>query len=204
MEIYTREDWHRDRSFGAVAGQEVEEEIYEEMFDLLPPLSLPVRRETVGYDEGFCVSEPHSTDEKGRETYSAFAKKNGHCYFLGNFPRTIETKFKEIFRLRKMLKDAGIPHRYKNESVRVKSGSGKSDFVREHYHITYPKDGITVLSAIEGDYSTGGENDLIEIMGLPKEEEKAAHPDFVLGSLKASDVFERIKKHYDESRGTEE
>lgn len=200
-EIYTKEDWHRDRSFSATPGQEVEEEIYQRMYDILPILPLPVRRETVGYDSGFCVSEPASTDEKGRETFSAFAQKNGHFYYLGDFPQALETKFREIFRLRKMLRDAGIPYRYRNESVRVKSVSGENDFVREHYHITYPKDGITVVSAIEGDYSTGGEQDTIEIMGLPKEEEKESHPDFVIGNLKAKDVFERIKRHYIESRG---
>ena len=75
-EIYTKEDWHRDRSFSATPGQEVEEEIYQRMYDILPTLPLPVRRETVGYDSGFCVSEPASTDEKGRETFSACAQKN--------------------------------------------------------------------------------------------------------------------------------
>lgn len=85
MEIYTREQWHKDRSFAAKVGQEVEEYIYEEMYDVLPPLRLP--RES-GYTCGFRVGEPHS-HERSKKTgewlahYAAFGKKDGRYYFLG-------------------------------------------------------------------------------------------------------------------------
>ncbi len=85
MEIYTRAQWHKDGSFSAKVGQEVEEYIYEEMFDVLPPLRLPKES---GYLAGFRVGEPHS-HEQSKKTgewlahYAAFGKKDGKCYFLG-------------------------------------------------------------------------------------------------------------------------
>ena len=86
MEIYTREQWEKDRNFSAKVGQEVEEEIYWEMFELMPPLRLP--REC-GYLSGFRMGEPyiHEQSKKTGEFlghYAAFGKKDGKYYFLGH------------------------------------------------------------------------------------------------------------------------
>ena len=83
--IYTREQWTKDRSFSAEVGQEIEEDIYWDMFDVMPPLRLP--REC-GYSSGFRVSEPHS-HEQSKKTgewlphYAAFGSRDGKFYFLG-------------------------------------------------------------------------------------------------------------------------
>ena len=39
--IYTMEKWQADRDFKAQPGQEITGEIYEEMFNCLPPRRLP-------------------------------------------------------------------------------------------------------------------------------------------------------------------
>lgn len=89
MEIYTKEQWSKDRNFSAVVGQEVEEDIYYEMCDCLPPLSLPRAETTQGYSAGFRVGEPYThrqSPKTGKFTafYAAFGKRNGKYYFLGN------------------------------------------------------------------------------------------------------------------------
>lgn len=86
MEIYTREQWTKDREFSAKVGQEVTEEIYEDFFDMLPPLRLP--RES-GYTAGFRISEPYIHEESKKTGewlahYAAFGKKDGKYYFLGH------------------------------------------------------------------------------------------------------------------------
>jgi hypothetical protein len=87
MEIYTREQWAKDRNFSARVGQEVEVEIYEQMLNCLPPLNLPP---VSGYRKGFRVGEPyiHEQSKKTGEWlphYAAFGRKNGgKCYFLGH------------------------------------------------------------------------------------------------------------------------
>ena len=55
-----------------------------------------------------------------------------------------------------------------------------------------------VLDAIEHSHSYGNWEDRLEIMGLltPEEEEY----DSVVGHLTAENVFERIKKHWEEHR----
>ena len=191
MGIYTHSDWVRDKNFSAQPGQEIDEEIYWEMYDVMPIYSMPRRRDTAGYDGGFMVSEPHSTDEKGEFKYSTFAQKNGRFFFLGNMTRESTTNFKEIFNLRRVLKSAGIPHKFKDESIRIIKG--ETNFLMiEKYHILYPQD-QPILSAVEGDGTYGADSDKIEIMGLLTEEE--AKMDRVVGWLDADDVFRRIKEH---------
>lgn len=64
------------------------------------------------------------------------------------------------------------------------------------YHICYPKQGVLCkCSVIEHEGSYGHDKDLLEIMGLLTEEEKAA--DEVAGWLTAEDVFGRIKADFD-------
>lgn len=39
--IYTMQQWEKDREFKAEPGQEIAPEIYDEMLNVLPPRSLP-------------------------------------------------------------------------------------------------------------------------------------------------------------------
>ena len=83
-DVYNGYMWHLDGSFAARPGQEVTPEIYNHMLDCLPPISLPRTPETAGYSAGFLAGEPYDCDpETGRTRYAAFAKRNGHCFFLG-------------------------------------------------------------------------------------------------------------------------
>ena len=88
-QIYTAEQWSKDRNFSAAIGQEVTEDIYYEMFDVMPPLRLPIAETTCEYSAGFRVGEPYihgKSDKTGEYTafYAAFGKKDGKYYFLGN------------------------------------------------------------------------------------------------------------------------
>ncbi len=191
MSIYTREDWTRDRNFSAKPGQEIEEDIYEDMFDALPPYGLPRRPETAGYT-GFCMGEPANTDKDGHLTYLAFGKLRGKCYYLGEMPLISTTPYKEIIRLRKMLNNAGIPYKFTDNSARVPDGESTL-LVNTMYQITYTglrnAGGSVYLSAVEGDYSYGGKQDKIEIM--------RRGDDDATGGLTAEEVFNLIKEHYD-------
>ncbi len=87
MDIYTEKDWIRDGTFKAVPGQEVEEGIYWEMYECLPPLGLPMAKASEGW-KGFMVSEPHDHID-GRAVYAAFGRKGGKFFFLGYMPRDV-------------------------------------------------------------------------------------------------------------------
>ena len=104
-----------------------------------------------------------------------------------------ESKYKEIFRLKKMLEDAGIQHDFLDQC-------GKNF---EFYELVYPsledwrlidretsREGC--CSVAEGDLTIGREKDKLEIMGLLTEEEKLAGQ--VVGYLTTEDVFARIQK----------
>lgn len=85
LPIYTAERWAADRSFSAMPGQEVTAEIYEDMFNCMPPYRLPRDTILAGYTCGFMMGEPHSTDPAtGKQLYLAFAKReNGKYYYIG-------------------------------------------------------------------------------------------------------------------------
>lgn len=84
---YTNDDWHRDGQFSAAAGQEVTEEIYNDMLDVLPPFDLPRCNRTDGCTCGFLVSEPICHDyHTGKGMYNAFGKRGGKYYYLGLLP----------------------------------------------------------------------------------------------------------------------
>lgn len=106
MEIYTRKDWEKDRSFSAKEGQEIEEDIYETMYNCLPPIRLPKRKETEGYESGFLMGEPHSFNKQGEDLYLAFGKKENKCYYIGKIPKTSEwikmSDERKIYLCRKM------------------------------------------------------------------------------------------------------
>lgn len=99
------------------------------------------------------------------------------------------TKYKEIKKLHKLLDDAGIAHRY--------------HALYDGYQVEYPMAArFRKLSAVEHCISYGHDRDLIEIMGLlTKEEEKV---DSVLGYQTAQQVFERIQKHWNSYKESED
>lgn len=94
--------------------------------------------------------------------------------------------YKEIFRLREMLKKAKIPF----EFVSIFDG----------YQICYPECSnsdeniFRVCSVVEHEGSYGHEKDMLEIMGLLPDE--GVEHDSVEGWLTAEDVFMRIEAHY--------
>lgn len=95
----------------------------------------------------------------------------------------VNPKYQEILKLHAMLLDKDIPH------VIEKYLDG--------WHISYPCTGLDrVLSAIEFKGAFGAEKDLIEIMGLLTPGEFLM--DSVKGYLTAENVFDRIKRHYEE------
>ena len=79
MSMYTVEQWQKDHSFKADAGQEISEEIYEEMFNVMPIQRL---KEAHGCTAGFRTTEPY-TYENGKAVYMAFGKRDGKYYYLG-------------------------------------------------------------------------------------------------------------------------
>lgn len=84
MTFYTHHDWRRDGSFKAVAGQEIEESIYNQMLNCMPPLRLPRTEESAGYIGGFLVGEPYDFDPvTGKLRYAAFGRRDGKFYFIG-------------------------------------------------------------------------------------------------------------------------
>lgn len=80
-EIYTSEQWAKDGTFKAVAGQEITEEIYNQMFNVLPPQRL--KEVAFGCVAGFRTTEPYTHDENGKALYMAFGKNHGKYYYLG-------------------------------------------------------------------------------------------------------------------------
>ena len=92
--IYTMQDWQNDREFRAVPGQEITAEVYEQMYNCLPPKSIPQEKARQALEEyqipvhaGFLMGEPHSTDRDGKQLYLAFGMndygKGKHYYYLG-------------------------------------------------------------------------------------------------------------------------
>jgi hypothetical protein len=96
--------------------------------------------------------------------------------------------YKEIVKLKEKLEEAKIPFEFRT--------------LFDGYQICYPekntkdKEGVMECSVIEHYGSYGHSVDLLEIMGLLTEEE--SQDDNVLGYLSADEVFQRIKKHYEE------
>lgn len=91
--IYTMEQWQRDRLFNAEPGQEIEAAIYEEMLNVMPPLTLPQGKARQALQDykipvhaGFLMGEPHSCDKDG-QLYLAFGSNNygkgSKYYYLG-------------------------------------------------------------------------------------------------------------------------
>ena len=84
---YTAEDWNRDGHFSAAPGQEVTFEVYQELFNSLPPYSLPHCKRTQGYSAGFLVGESMTGDPRtGKTLYMAFGRNGDKCYYIGLLP----------------------------------------------------------------------------------------------------------------------
>lgn len=84
-DVYDNYRWHLDGSFAAKPGQEVTPEIYQNMFDCLPPHDLPRLPETQGYTAGFLVGEAYD-HVNGKAIYAAFGRCGERCFFLGYLP----------------------------------------------------------------------------------------------------------------------
>lgn len=89
MDIYTMDQWTADRAFSAQPGQEIEETVYSEMFNCMPPLQLSreaIKNTDIMIHYGFMMGEPHSCDRDG-QLFLAFGMtdygKGKHYYYLG-------------------------------------------------------------------------------------------------------------------------
>lgn len=91
--IYTSTQWATDGSFKAEPGQEIEEGIYNDLFNVLPPLPLPntaaeeaLTKLNIPVHAGFLMGEPHSHDKEGA-LYLAFGRndygRGTHYFYLG-------------------------------------------------------------------------------------------------------------------------
>ena len=91
--IYTMEQWTKDRSFSAEPGQEVSEDVYNEMLNCMPPKTLPRNKARQALQDykipvhaGFLMGEPHSSNKDGL-LYLAFGMndygKGKHYFYLG-------------------------------------------------------------------------------------------------------------------------
>ena len=97
----------------------------------------------------------------------------------------MENKYTEIFKLKSMLEESNIPFEFNIREF----GLDKL------YQICYPKDGYRrKCSVIQGNGTYGGEEDLLEIMGLLTDVEE--ENDSVLGYLTVENVFDRIEKDF--------
>lgn len=92
-------------------------------------------------------------------------------------------KYKEIFKLKDMLKKEDIEYEFydKSEDFSIEN------IHIEHYQIIIHKNGERLVSVIEGNGTFGSEQDRLEIMGLTEYEYD------VEGWLSAEEVFKRIK-----------
>ena len=87
--IYTMEQWQADGTFNAAPGQGIEEAVYNEMLNCVPPKSLPsetaqraLNKYGIPVHAGFLMGEPHSSDDNG-PLYMAFGMNQykKKCYF---------------------------------------------------------------------------------------------------------------------------
>ncbi|MCD5424415.1 hypothetical protein [Limosilactobacillus fermentum] len=91
MKVYTVKDWNKDGELTPQLFQEVEHEIYSDMYCVLPPYPLEeVTQEILEHQLGlkfiqtFCVGEEYSQDDDGYYLYKSFGKtRDGKCYYLG-------------------------------------------------------------------------------------------------------------------------
>lgn len=101
MSIYDMEQWGKDGTFKADPGQEITEEVYNQMLNGLPPKDLPgqtaldaMRKYGAPIHNGFLMGEPHSHDSAGAALYMAFGMndygRGKKYYYLGLSPKEKE------------------------------------------------------------------------------------------------------------------
>ena len=117
------------------------------------------------------------------------------------------TRYKEIFKLKRMLEKAGIPFDWvegwgysKDTTEHLKKIAPE---IMDRYQICYPKgsfynDNERWISVIEGFGTFGAEYDRLEIMGGLTPWERFSGTDEVIGYLTAHNVFNRIKNNWEE------
>lgn len=111
------------------------------------------------------------------------------------------SKYKEIFKLKRMLEKEGIPFEFIEGFGYDKRMKALYPDLLDHYQICYPKkDESQKISVIEGFGTYGGEGDRLEIMGLLTPWEKYDTDGGVIGWLTANNVFKRIKKDWEENK----
>ena len=86
MKTYTMEDWRNDRTFKAIIGQQVAEEVYQQFLNCVPPEY---------YRNGILqVGEPYGLiviDGKYYDTFTTFTGSEGHRTFSGHMPSLVRT-----------------------------------------------------------------------------------------------------------------
>lgn len=93
MKIYDMKQWESDKSFKAMPGQEITEDIYSEMMNCLPPKTLPrekarqiLRKYNIPVHAGFLMGEPYGQDKEG-QLFLSFGMndfgKEKRYYYLG-------------------------------------------------------------------------------------------------------------------------
>lgn len=109
----------------------------------------------------------------------------------------------EFDKLCKMLDDAKIPYERNDDKNNLSCfGVNREPMRRIVYGPDPDKDRVCVCSVICGYGSYGYEEGLLEMMGLLTPEEMEC--DSVKGWLTADDVFNRIKRHWEETNGCKE
>lgn len=96
MKIYTMKQWEQDGTFKATPGQEITEEIYDQMLNCMPPKSLHRKQCEYALSKfhtvchaGFLMGEPYTSNKNGDPLYCAFGSNSfdkGHFYYLGLMP----------------------------------------------------------------------------------------------------------------------
>ena len=110
------------------------------------------------------------------------------------------SKYKEIFKLKRMLEKADIPFEFIECFGYDKRLLSAYPDIMDHYQICYPIKGEgQIISVIGGFGAHGAEQDKLEIMGLLTPWERF-EGNTVIGWLTAENVFKRIKKDWEENK----
>lgn len=91
--VYTIKDWDNEPTgeLKPKLFQEVDHEVYSQMYEVLPPYPLEkVTRKIlenqlgIKFIQTFCVGEAYDQDDDENYLYKSFGKaENGKCYYLG-------------------------------------------------------------------------------------------------------------------------
>lgn len=91
--VYTIEDWDNEANgeLNPQLFQEVDHEVYSQMYEVLPPYPLEkVTRKIlenqlgIKFIQTFCLGEAYDKDDEENYLYKSFGKaEDGKCYYLG-------------------------------------------------------------------------------------------------------------------------